>query len=120
MNHFQLPYIREKHRTTARYGNVATTALINMMINDGSQREDLEAQIFGGAHDPEVSRENIGQDNIRVAREVLAKKQICVVSEDVGGNKGRKIVYHTNTNEIAILKVAKLRKKDWYPYQVGR
>ena len=114
MNHFQLPHIHERQSSTARYGNVASSALVRMMINNGSKLKHLEAQIFGGAYNPEISLKDIGLENVLIARKVLAKKKVRVVSEDVGGEKGRKIVFDTHANEIAVLKVDKLRKEDWY------
>ncbi len=120
MNHFQLPYIRERHKATACYGNVATSALIRMMIDDGSNLENLEAQIFGGAYNPKISPDDVGSENIMVARKILEKKRVRVVSEDVGGERGRKVVFDTNTNEIAVLKVDKLRKADLYPFENDR
>lgn len=120
MNHFQFPFIYEPRKATARYGNVATLALINMLLHDGSEIKHLEAQIFGGAFNPEISNQNVGLDNIKVARDVLAKKQVRIVSEDVGGGKGRKIVFNTFSGEVAVLKVDKLRKSDWHPYQSDR
>jgi chemotaxis protein CheD len=117
MNSFQLPLILEKGKTTTRYGNVAVLALIRMMVADGSRVKHLEAQIVGGAHNPELSHQNMGRENIRIARRILAREKITVTSEDTGGSKGRKIVYSTHTNEIAVLKVEKLRKSDWFPYE---
>ena len=120
MNHFQFPVIRGLKQATARYGNVAVSALINLMINEGSKFEHLEAQILGGAHHPEVSNENVGLENIKVAKKILTKKKIRIVSEDVGGEKGRKIIFNTNTNEIAVVKVDKVRQEDWYPYEIKK
>ena len=120
MNHFQLPYIREKYVATAKYGNVAVITLIRMMLHDGSKIKNLEAQILGGAYNPGISQKNIGHENIIVAKKILAKERIRIVSEDVGGGKGRKIVFNTHTSEIASLKVDKLRKSDWYPYENDR
>ena len=120
MNHFQLPYISEKHQTTARYGNVAAIALVRMMVRDGSKMKDLEAQIFGGAHSQMDARGNIAQENISIARRVLARENISVVSEDTGGKKGRKIVFDTATSETVVMKVEKLRTGDWYPYKNNR
>ncbi|MCJ7615365.1 MAG: hypothetical protein MUO43_02390 [Desulfobacterales bacterium] len=45
---------------------------------------------------------------------------ISIVSEDVGVEKGTKIVFNTDTSEIAVIKVDKLRNKDWYPYEYHR
>ena len=120
MNLFQLPLVRERHLATPRYGNVAILALIRMMLKGGSRVKDLEAQIMGGANKPETIAEDMGRENIGIARKVLKKERVRVTSEDVGGEKGRKIVFNTGTNELAIIKVDRLRAGDWYPYQDNR
>lgn len=120
MSNFQLPYIDDRKKTTARYGNVATLALIRMMLDEHSKAKHLEAQILGGSHNPEVSHKNIGRLNASTARKIMIKKRIRIISEDVGGEKGRKVVFNTHTNEIAVFKVEKLRSEDWYPYTMKR
>ncbi|MFW5811032.1 MAG: chemotaxis protein CheD, partial [Thermodesulfobacteriota bacterium] len=86
----------------------------------GSKPRNLEAQIIGGAYNPGISGKNIGRENIQVARKLLARKRIRIVSEDVGGEKGRKVVFNTHTNEVAVIKVEKLRTADWFPYEGER
>lgn len=85
MNHFLYPTMHEIGKTTALYGNIAIATLINMMINNGSKTKDLEAQIFGGAFNPEYSTKNIGKKNHVTAREILKSKKIHISSEDIGG-----------------------------------
>jgi chemotaxis protein CheD len=120
MSHFQLPLISEQKKATAVYGNVSTLALINMMTNEGSELNHLEAQIIGGAFNPEISSKDIGKDNVGVAKRILTKKQIRIVSMDAGGKKGRKVVFNTVSGDVAVLKVDMLRKEDWYPYKSDR
>lgn len=120
MNHFQFPEITEREKSTAIYGNVATSALIRMMLSNGSKHSHIEAQIFGGAYNPSVSNCNIGINNIRTARNILNSRKIKIISEDVGGEVGRKIIFNTSNSEIAVLKVKNLRQSDWYPYQSDR
>ncbi len=117
MNHFQFPYMAAKGKTTSLYGNVATITLINMILAQDSKKNHLEAQIFGGAYIPQKNNQDIGRDNVKMARHILSKSKIQIISEDVGGEKGRKVVFNTSTNEIAVLKVDSLREMDWYPYQ---
>lgn len=117
MNHFIFPYMAAKGKTTALYGNIATIALLKMMLARESSISSLEAQIYGGAFHPEKKNEDIGRKNIEIARKILLKSQIPITSQDVGGEKGRKVIFNTRTNEVAILKVDRLRDKDWYPYQ---
>jgi len=117
MNHFVFPYITTKGKTTALYGNVATTALLKMMLAKDSSINDLEAQLYGGAYLPEKNNKDIGSENIEIARKILLKNRISITSQDVGGEKGRKVVFNTSTNEVAVLKVERLRDADWYSYE---
>ena len=120
MNHFLFPYMNGREKATALYGNVAVLTLIRMMAGHGSKASNLEAQVFGGAFNTEVSKRDIGRDNLRAARHILSRQKIKIVSEDVGGEIGRKIVFNTLTYEIGILKVGRLRESAWYPYTNDR
>lgn len=120
MNHFLFPRREKTQRPTARYGNVAIAALIRMMINSGSTIKSMEAQIFGGAFHPKIMSLDIGKSNLEIARTILKKRKIRIVSEDVQGELGRKIVFNTSSCEIAVLRVERLRNSDWHPYDPGR
>ncbi len=120
MNHYKYPVTTDPNHATALYGNVATLTLLKMMINDGSRNRHLEAQIIGGAYNPEISPENIGAENVRIAKKILIRQRIRVFSEDVGGNRGRKVIFKTDENQIAVMKVDRLRSSDWYPYEETR
>lgn len=120
MNHFRFPYIESREKTTALYGNIAVLTLIRMMTANGSNISNLEAQVFGGAFNSECSKRDIGHDNLNTARNILTGKKIKIISEDIGGELGRKIVFNTGTCEIVILKVDRLRDSDWYPYSGDR
>jgi len=82
----------------------------------GRKKKALQAQIFGGAATDNPLCANIARENVAVARRFLAKHGIKIISEDTGGNMGRKIVYNSLTNEAIIYKVHNLRRGDWYPY----
>jgi chemotaxis protein CheD len=120
MNHFLFPYVDAKEKTTAKYGNIAVLALVKMMIANGSSISKMEAQIFGGAFNPDLSKRDVGDDNFKTARRILTRRKIKIVSEDVGGEIGRKIVFNTASYEIVVLKVERLRDSDWYPYSGDR
>lgn len=115
MSHFMYPYIRDKEQATLWYGNVAMITLIKLMDKAGTKRGDIVAQILGGARsDSESEINNMGQENISVAKKALAYYKIPIVGEDVGGIIGRKIVFDSSTGHIAVLKVFELRQSDWY------
>ncbi len=122
MNHFLFPVTDDPTLATAQYGNVATNALIRFFLEGGSEAEHLEAQIFGGALLPDGAEEanEVSRENVMMAQFVLRKSGIRIVSEDTGGNKGRKIVYNSSTNHVMVIRVDRIRKGDWYPYQGRR
>ena len=102
MNHFLYPETNDQDKSTSFYGNVAVETLIHMMINSGAKIKHMEAQIFGGAFNPKLSLNDIGSNNISTARKILKSKKIRIVSEDIGGEIGRKIIFDSHNSEIAI------------------
>jgi chemotaxis protein CheD len=113
MNHYLYPVVEDASKAIPRFGNVATLALIRMMLEAGCQPQDLQAQIFGGGYMQDGDRET-GPQNVEVARRMLKRHSIEIVSEDVGGGLGRKIVFDTGTGQVAVLKVQQIRQSDWH------
>jgi len=114
---YMLPATRDPNHYTTMYGNVSIITLIRMFIARGSKSRHLEAQIFGGAHKRGSFSKNVGRENVMIARRILNRYGIRIVSEDIGGEKGRKIVFNSLTNEVAILKVNQIPSFQWYPYR---
>ncbi len=114
MNHFLMPQVSDRENATPRFGNVAVAALVRIMEEAGSERENIVAQILGGGAPEGVTEPSLGARNVHAAREALSRKQIRVISEDTGGSVGRKILFDTGTGELAVLKVHRIREGDWY------
>ncbi|SHN16462.1 chemotaxis protein CheD [Gracilibacillus kekensis] len=80
-----------------KYADTAIDILIELLINEGARRNRLKAKIAGGAHMFSFQSDNnmlkIGDRNVEAVKTKLAKNRIAVISEDVGGNKGRTIVF---------------------------
>jgi len=115
--HYLYPFTDSKDEATARYGNVALTYLIRTFLNEGADKKNIKAQIFGGASLQHLSEcSEVAKENVSIARRVLGRFKIRIISEDVGGDLGRKLIYNTSTNEAIIYKTKKLRRSDWYPY----
>ena len=119
MNHFVYPQTTDREQATPQYGNVATLALVRMMLEEGCTTRTLSAHILGGGH-PDGDADSTGSRNVEVARKVLRDKGITVASEDVGGSVGRKIVFELATGNVAVLKVNKIRADDWIDDGLGR
>lgn len=122
MNHFLYPKVADPEKATAQFGDVATRTLIRLFLGSGSRVENLEAQILGGAAQADCRGDEaaIPQQNIDVARGLVEDRGIRIASQDVGGNKGRKAIYNSRTNELMVIRVERLRECDWYPYQGER
>jgi chemotaxis protein CheD len=102
--HYMLPTWDEKGTPSPRYGNVAISMLLQKLLQAGAVRGQLRAKVFGGGclfesmREPNANREqHLGSRNVDVALEVLAKAQIPVVSTEVGGDRGQRIVFCSGT-----------------------
>ncbi len=99
-NHFLLPDWAGSGTGTARYGNVAIASLVQRMEELGARQRDLQAKLFGGAAVLEAFRnrpDHLGARNVALARHLLEQLAIPVVAEDVGGSRGRKVLFRTDS-----------------------
>ncbi|SFM50441.1 chemotaxis protein CheD [Thermodesulforhabdus norvegica] len=121
MNHFLFPRAKNRSEATPVFGNASILALVKFFREDGSEIKNLEAQIFGGAVPEESSPEaaRIARANVHIARTMLGRYGIPIVAEDVGGHKGRKVVFHSHNGDVAVIHADRIRKSDWYPYDEG-
>jgi chemotaxis protein CheD len=108
-NHYLLPMHVVGGNASPRFGNVAIEELITKMLLLGSRKYDLHAKVFGGASTlPRAGRpetESLGWQNVEVARRVLATHGIQIVAEDVGGARGRKLLFRTDEGHAWIRKL---------------
>ena len=100
MNHFLLPS-GEGHAApeSARFGRPAVQLLLQRLAAFGTASRDLEAKVFGGSSiigaAPGVPGDSLGTKNVAVALSLLDAAGIPVVASDVGGGRGRKLVFDT-------------------------
>lgn len=101
MNHFMLPMPAGANVTSARFGNVAMEQLVDGLREAGARLPLLRARVFGGAcmFVQMASPEHLGQKNTGVALDYLCRRGIEVVQTDVGGSRGRKLAFHSETGE---------------------
>jgi chemotaxis protein CheD len=98
MNHIFLPG-DNKIDSSTRYGVNAMKYLIKNICTLGANRDNLVAKAFGGAHViPAISRElGVGPKIVDFVIDYLKKEKINIVAHDFGGNKTRKVFFHTDT-----------------------
>jgi len=98
-NHFMLPDGPEEGENATRYANVANPALLRRMLDLGAELKTLEARIFGGSLPPVTfgnGGDRLGDRNVQVATHFLNMSGIRLVQSEVGGTRGRKLVFHTD------------------------
>jgi len=102
MNHYLLPVWNGSDIQNPKYGEIAIPRTIETLVNTGSDINNLEAKIFGGASMHNMSSENmmIGKRNIMIAKDILRKYNLPIKGEDVGGTRGRKIMMRSDTGKV--------------------
>jgi len=103
MNHFMLPENDSCDwngvSSALRYGNYAMEALINAVLKSGCGRRDLEIKLFGGAN-LNRSPTLVGSKNSEFALQYLEREGMKVAVEDLGGTRGRRIMYSPGTGRV--------------------
>jgi chemotaxis protein CheD len=105
LNHYMLSFDRGAAAPSLRHGNYATEELLVALSRFGAVRGRLQAKIFGGACILQSFRQggsDLGQKNIDLARALLETERIPIVGEDVGGPRGRKLIFSTDSGEARI------------------
>ena len=103
INHYMLPNWTGNDLASPKYGNIALDKLIERLQSMGSRVEDLQAKIFGGGELLDSGKGNsivVGERNIRIARLLLEDRKIQIVASSIGGKRGRKILFFTDTGEV--------------------
>lgn len=96
MNHFLLPHHVERERS-ARFGSVAVPQLVERLVEAGARRSGLQAKVFGGSSVLGAFRQrNLGEENAALALRLLGEVGIQVVEHDLGGQRGRKLIFHSD------------------------
>lgn len=107
MNHFMLPFETGRTSGSPRFGDVAIRQLLTRLVALGARPAALEASIVGGACVMEAFRraDHIGLRNADLADRMLAAQGIRVRMREVGGNRGRKVIFETATGEARVIPV---------------
>jgi chemotaxis protein CheD len=104
VNHYLLPHPARAEPRNIRFGSVAIPTLIERLAALGASPSNLEAKIFGGACLLQAFRSSmdLGSRNVELARTLLSKAGIPIVAEDVGGQRGRKLLFHTDDGTVFV------------------
>jgi len=99
INHFLLPTNAEGYLDNTKYADAANHTLLQELIQLGADPRSMEARIFGGSQ-PTVtfssSTECLGDRNVQLALDFLGRRNIRLVEKEVGGTRGRKLIFQTD------------------------
>jgi chemotaxis protein CheD len=105
MNHYMLPFLSARQAASPRFGVVAFEMLLDQLSGLGAELRDLRAGVFGGACVMDAFRSDpghIGNRNIELAEQQLQAAAIPIVHRDVGGRRGRKLIFETDTGHVTV------------------
>ncbi|MFB6130991.1 MAG: chemotaxis protein CheD [Salinigranum sp.] len=108
--HALLPARREGHDVApGKFVDSAVRTMLREMVEAGAGYADVEARLVGGADVyelPDLSGD-AGERNVAAARRELARLDIPVVAEAVGGTRGRAAEFDTATGTIRVRSVGR-------------
>lgn len=109
MNHFMLPAAEgsreEFSSANLRFGTYAMEHLINEIIKLGGRKSQLEFKVFGGANISGIAQ-SVGETNSHFVCAYLRNEGYRVISRDLGGRHGRKIIYFPASGRTLLKKLS--------------
>jgi chemotaxis protein CheD len=89
-----------------KFADLSVPVLIERMEKLGAHRRNINAKIAGGASMFSFSDKSmimdIGARNGNAVKAALRKASIAILSEDIGGNKGRTMIFDTCSGTVHI------------------
>ena len=88
-----------------RYLSLAIPAMSDRFRHAGIQPGQIEVKLFGGSNLINMAGAPsndiwIGSANVALARTLLDERHLRIRAENVGGTRGRKILFNTQTGEV--------------------
>jgi chemotaxis protein CheD len=106
MNHYLLP---EAPRVPPRvgkpwsYGELALPELLAQLVAAGASPLVVTARVFGGAAiSHREDQGGPGARNVVLARQWLGQRAIPIVAHDLGGRRGRKLVFDVASGDATV------------------
>lgn len=91
-----------------KYVDCSFKKLTDYFLKKEIDISDVEIKIFGGGEVLEGNYENyesIGRQNINMIEQILTDNEINIKAADIGGKKGRKIIFDTSNGDVFLKKL---------------
>lgn len=97
-------------RDTFRYVDSSLFYMIEELRAAGIRNDEIEVKLMGGADVLERlagGSASVGQQNIRAARDIIQTEGLELAACDVGGEMGRKLVFHAHTGKVFLKRIGR-------------
>jgi len=103
MAHIVLSCSDGRSGSPGKFADTAIPYMIDELSKMGANPTGLEAKIAGGSNMfTSTGPIQIGQENARAVSELLKSRNIRLVGEHLGGNKGRRIHFDSQSGELSV------------------
>lgn len=116
MIHAMLPYYEEgrDQHNPIKYVDTSIYILLDELLRMGAKKERITAKIAGGSQmfsflGSDIM--NVGERNVKAAKETLKKERIRLKAEETGGNCGRTVILDMVTGGLTIRKVSESKEQ---------
>ena len=98
---------RQKH--PGKFVDCAIREMLGRLLAQGALRGELEVKLFGGSDmfDSRGRLRSVGRQNTEMALRILEREGVRVSNQDLGGERGRKIIFHTHTGAVFLKRLKK-------------
>ena len=112
--HALLPCCRREtpcsQQESGKYVECAISLMLEQLNGRGVLNGEIEAKLFGGSDmfdTVDGRRLSVGRQNMEMALRKLEEASVRVLTRDLGGPRGRKIIFHTHTGEVFLKRLRK-------------
>ncbi|MBU4260914.1 MAG: chemotaxis protein CheD [Proteobacteria bacterium] len=120
--HGVLPSCRNEHpcvgdcRDGPRYVDCAIRRMLEWFLTQGIARDEIVVKVFGGSDmysTPEGNeRKGVGKQNIDMALKTLEQEGLRLAASDVGGLRGRKVIFRIYSGEVFLKRLSSSEHKE--------
>jgi chemotaxis protein CheD len=121
--HGLLPACNGKKKCTGdcrdglKYVECSIRRMARLFEQFGVTRKEIEVKFFGGADmfTSDIKKPgliSVGRQNVIAAKQTLASEGLILLTSDVGGPLGRKIVFYTDTGDVFLKRLKQENSPD--------
>jgi chemotaxis protein CheD len=100
----EMAMAKERIKDAFQYVDSSMEWMLSQFEEAGIKREAIEVKIFGGSEiffdSKKVNGIGVGKKNIEAAIKMIKHKKLKLRAWNIGGNKGRKLIFYTDTGEV--------------------